>query len=98
MHELQFFETLIFPRACQKLSRVYHIFAILNSFLSSLLMVVPCSSVNMEKKDGNVEMDTRVNIYFRNCLNLSKLVTIIRPGKRAMDLLSTTRPWMQKCI
>ena len=92
MHELHFFETLIFPRACQKLSRVYHIFAILNSFLSSLLMVVPCSSVYMEKKDRNVEMDTRVNIYFRNCLNLSKLVTMIRPGKRAMDLLSTTRP------
>ena len=34
--------------------------------LSSLLMVIPYSSVNMERlKDGNVEMDTRVNKYVK---------------------------------
>ena len=37
-------------------------------------MVVPSSSVNMERsKDGNVELmklDAHVNIYVRNCLLL----------------------------
>ena len=34
--------------------------------MSSLLMLVPFSSVNMERlKDGDVEMDTCVNLYVR---------------------------------
>ena len=43
-----------------------------------LMVVVPSSSVNMEIfKDGNVEMDTCVNIYVRkgrllSVLNLTK--------------------------
>ena len=41
-------------------------FFLFKIILSSLLMVVPSSSVNMERlKDGNVAMDVRVNIYAR---------------------------------
>ena len=36
-------------------------------------MVVPFSSVNMERlKGGDVEKDTQVNMHVRKCLNLTK--------------------------
>ena len=69
MPELQFLKTLIIPRALYKLQNWvnFSLFSYLIFFLSSLLMVVPSSLVNIERlKDGNVEMDTHVNIYVRN--------------------------------
>ena len=64
MSELQLLKTLIFLIAPWKLQNEYILafFSDLNSFLPSVLMVVPSPSVNMKRlQDGNVRFLVVIN-------------------------------------